>query len=101
MKPRMKLNDEYRGTGRTTEAMRSAPRGSIYVWLHGNTKYPRDIADSLDRNDLIIVGIDWLDQRRYQGMELRGLIVDHAVDITPERYEKICDARAFLRKNQS
>lgn len=82
---RATLRDESgrtRGTGRTTRQMREAPRGAVYVWINGQTHYPRALAASLARRDLEIVRPEWLEQAFGRAVPI---VIDHAVRLTPEQ----------------
>ena len=68
---------EFRQTGRTTEQMLSAPPNSVFVWVHGDLLYPKQIARKLGRLDLKIVGPQWL-ERGWIGVRIPGLVIDHA-----------------------
>jgi len=72
---------EERGTGRTMQALRTAPRGAIYVWVNDHFTYPRELAKRLGRDDLRIVSPDFFLQQ-YRGTD-RPVWVDHAVRLTP------------------
>lgn len=87
-----------RGSGRTTEAMRSAPKNSVYVWLNGNLWYPKALAQLLGREDLIIVGPSWLTDRRWLGITFPEITLDHATYLTSEQWEAYFYARTRVRK---
>lgn len=72
-----------RRTGRTTAAMLAAPRGAIYVWCNGHLGYPRDLAKKLGRDDLQIVGPDYVIQYRFAGLKV-PVATDHALRIHPD-----------------
>lgn len=74
--------DTDRGTGRTTQAMLTAPRDAVYVSCCSNaTDYDRQLARKIGREDLRIVEPSWLDHGWY-GKVLTGIVVDHAADLT-------------------
>lgn len=73
-----------RGTGRTTAQMASAPHGAVFVWVGHDTHYPQHLAHKIGREDLKIVGPDWL-TRGWIGMELTGLVIDHDARLTPSQ----------------
>jgi general stress protein YciG len=86
-----------RGHGTTTSQMRSAPVGAVFVWLHDNLAYPRDIAKKLSREDLLIVSPSWLTEGKWRGLELTGVILDHAVAVTDSIHNALQRARAQVR----
>ena len=49
------MNESLRQTGRTTEQMKTAPKGAIYVWCNNRLHYPHALAHHLGRSDLIII----------------------------------------------
>lgn len=68
-----------RGSGRTTAQMRGAPYGAIYVVPGGSgISYFRALATFLERQDLSIVGKDWLMAER-RGPGLRPVVIDHYI----------------------
>lgn len=77
-----------RQSGRTTEQMRSAPRGSMFVWCNDRLDYPRGLADSLGRKDLMIVAPIWLSERTIRSLDRRAtpaIVIDHATPSSPAR----------------
>lgn len=74
-----------RQRGTTTQQMRHAKPGSIFVWCNHALDYPRELARYLDRDDLRVVGPDWL----LVADNLRGMRVpieiDHAGLLTLKR----------------
>jgi len=65
--------------GETSRQMAAAPRGAVYVWCNHHLDYPVDLAMQLGRGDLRVVPPSWLEEGRWRGLELTGLVVDHAV----------------------
>lgn len=74
-----------RGTGTTTQQMTAAPKGSVFIWMSRHIGYPEELARKIGRGDLQIVPPSWLEEGRWQGVELTGLTVDHAVRFTIEQ----------------
>lgn len=68
-----------RGSGRTWRAMREAPQGAVYVWCSHVLGYAKFSAEQLNRQDLEIVGPEWLAHKRYVGRRLTGVVFDHAL----------------------
>lgn len=76
-----------RGTGRTTEQMEAAPKGAVFVWVNSYLSYPKHLAVSLGRQDLLIVPPLWLEEPGiYLGRNPPGLVLDHAADLTTEQW---------------
>jgi hypothetical protein len=72
-----------RQTGRTTEDMKGAPHGAIYVWHNRKLRYPRLLANKLNRLDLKIMCPCEAD-RKCRGTIL-PVVLDHAaVDVVSE-----------------
>lgn len=66
-----------RGTGITTQQLREAPEGAVFVWCNHHISYPRDLAAKLGRRDLRIEPSSFFEGDRWRG--LRGpVVVDHA-----------------------
>lgn len=70
-----------RGTGKTTEQMKEAPEGAVFIWCNDNLWYPRDLAKRLQREDLRIKGISALDRFELYGLRV-PIIVDHAAELS-------------------
>lgn len=71
------MMEKNRGTGRTTYQMTHAPEGSVFVWIAVDLSYPKRLAKDIKREDLQIVGPQWL-ENGWRGRELKGLVIDHA-----------------------
>ena len=86
-----------RGTGETTRQMQAAPRNAVFIWCAGHTGYPQMLARKIGREDLKIVTPDWLTSDKWRGLELTGLIVDHAANIRGELYPAYLEAKTRVR----
>lgn len=62
--------------GRTARQMADAPHGAVFVWHQAGDRYPRGLARALGRDDLQIVGADWVQARNLRGCRVH-LVVDH------------------------
>jgi hypothetical protein len=71
-----------RQSGRTTDQILNAPHGALFVWCNSTRAYPRDLARTLGRTDLSIVGPQWLNSDQWQGCRFSGIVVDHAAHLT-------------------
>lgn len=67
-----------RGTGRTTEQLRQAATGAVFVWCNGHLGYPRRLAAALSRQDLCIRGPDFFSEMGWLGSRPGMVVVDHA-----------------------
>ncbi len=88
------MTETERGSGRTTQQMKQAPRGAIFVWVNGWLRYPAELASALDRSDLKIYGPSILEHgaERLRGLELSGIVIDHDAKLTSEQwsgYERV------------
>lgn len=81
---------EERQTGRTTEQIKNAPKGSYYVTRDfKHTNYITELCISLSRTDIKIVSNRWLDAM-FRGTEHTAtVIIDHAVELTPQQSENL------------
>jgi len=89
--------DYERGTGRTTEQMKAAPRGAVYVSPHPfATDYVRKLAAKILREDLRIVEPSWLDHG-WHGKILEGIVVDHACHLDDHHRQLLLNAETRIR----
>lgn len=81
------LERKDRGTGRTTKQILAAPQGAVFVWTNAYLSYPKHLAFSLGRQDLLIVPPLWLEHPGgYIGRKLTGLVLDHAAGLTTAQW---------------
>ena len=73
------MKQEIRGDGFTKRQMLGAPTGAIYVWCNGALNYPSSLARFLHRTDLKIVSPQWVLDCNWRGMEVSGVVLDHAI----------------------
>lgn len=77
-----------RGGGKTLRQMVSAPKGAYFVWCNDSAVwYAKDLAQYLGRDDLIIVGLSYLQDKNFRGRGPVTIVVDHAARITQDQYE--------------
>lgn len=83
------MTEHGRGSGRTAEQMRKAPKKAIFIWCNKHLNYPKLLARHLGREDLQIQGLSILDDsaRRLHGLEPTGVVVDHAARLTDDQFE--------------
>ena len=71
-----------RQTRLTASQMIAAPERAVYVWPNGDLRYPKRLAEKHSRTDLILVAPSWLSHQRFRGLNLSGIVVDHACRLT-------------------
>jgi hypothetical protein len=86
-----------RGDGQTTRQMQASPQDAVFVWCNDILDYPRRLARKVGRTDLQIVGPNWLDDEKWRGLELTGLIIDHATIMGEKRRVARDEARWRVR----
>lgn len=91
-----------RQSGRTTRAMQELPKGAVFVWVNQHLDYPKQLARKLGRDDLQIVSPQWLVDRRWTGLDLTGLNLDHAARevMTDEQCRAYQEAMTRVRSAQ-
>jgi hypothetical protein len=93
-----RADNEERGTGRTTTAMRCAKQGAVYVWWCNELCTPRRLAAHARREDLLIVGPSWLRDRRWEGLTFPEITLDHATRLTDPEWKAYWGARTRVRE---
>jgi len=88
-----------RGSGATTRQMQKSPKFSVYVWCNRSLYYPISLAKAIGREDLKIVSPSWLDDRRWLGIKLYGLVIDHAAKMTSKQYDSYYLALTRIERN--
>ena len=77
--------------------MQGAPNGAHYVWVNNSLSYPKALAAKLGRDDLIIVSPNFFRSDRWLGIEIKGIVLDHATDLGSsgdglwENYRRACE----------
>jgi hypothetical protein len=79
----------YRQTGVTTQQMKDAPFGSVYVWCNGVMNYPRKLSQDLGRKDLQIKPLSWLTPQNLYGRTFATVVIDHAARLDSEGLEAL------------
>lgn len=87
-----------RGEGTTTRQMKEAPKGAVFVWCTGHIDYPILLARKIGREDLQIKTPTWLEDR-WRGLELTGVVVDHAARLTDRQWDGFHGAQTRVRSN--
>ena len=57
--------------------MKDAPKGALFVWCNGHLEYPKALARHLGREDLYIISPGQLENPKFRGRELSGIVLDH------------------------
>jgi hypothetical protein len=78
-----------RQTGRTTQQMNDAPLGAVFVWCNSHLSYPQAMAKTLERDDLVVRPLSWLERRNVMGRTFPGVVVDHAAHCDAEAHEAL------------
>lgn len=89
--------ETYRGTGRTTRAMKALPFAAVYVWCSEYIADGEQIAKAAGRDDLIVVAPSWLRDGCWRGQVLNGLGKDHACQFTDAEWSAYLDAKSRIR----
>jgi hypothetical protein len=88
--------DKDRGSGRTTSQMKLAPENSVFIWNNEILDYPRELAASIGRFDLKILGLQCLDDIRiFSGKIYPKIIVDHASCLSDRQFYALCTVRSM------
>lgn len=90
-----------RGTGITTRQIQNAPQGAIYIWVSSDIYYPKHLARHLGREDLEIVGKNWLYGVKWHGREFTGVVVDHATRVGPKGHHALDIIRARMKRKST
>lgn len=69
---------EGRRTGLTTEQIKAAPHGAVFVWCNRHLDYPRRLARQLGRADLRIESPAFFDRGAWQGLNVDCVLDHHA-----------------------
>lgn len=83
--------------GETTKIIKSLRNGGIFVWCDKVLAYPKHLAASIGRADVKVVGPEWLEERRYRGLELSDIVVDHSARLTDTQWNEYLHAKACVR----
>ena len=87
-----------RGNGETTRQMEAAPKGAVFVWCNAKTDYAVLLARKIGREDLQIQTPEWFEDR-WRGIELTGVVVDHAARLNDRQWYGYQGALTRVRSN--
>lgn len=76
--------------GHTASAIEHAPKNSIYVWGTMDTYYPRQLATYLNREDLTIVGPEFMTRTVLGGLRC-NVVIDHAAKLSDTQVQALYD----------
>lgn len=84
--------------GRSTKQILEAKQNAVYVCrTSSDCSYLKELARELNRTDIKIVSVFWLTERKYMGLELTEIILDHSLKLNSEEYLYFTEARAYVR----
>jgi len=92
------IKQGFRGDGTTSKQMKAAAKDAVFIWLNADLSYPTHLARQLHREDLKIVSPYWLKDRRFVGLNLSEIILDHAYIPDIHTYKCFKEAIARIRK---
>ena len=78
-----------RGSGSTTNQIKNAPIGAVFVWVNGDLTYPRRLAESLGRADIRMFSPRTVGNGALRGLRVPAVIVDHAADLTERQWSEV------------
>ncbi len=76
-----------RGSGQTSEQMKSAPRDAVFVWCNESLRYPKQLARHLGREDLKIARPVYDEVFMIAAGTKRDVVIDHEADRTANKSE--------------
>lgn len=89
-----------RQTGRTTQQLKNAPQGAIFVWCNSHTYYPQNLARELGRSDIKIKPFSWLEERNVRGLRGAHVVIDHATwEVNRRMSDTTWHALGILRRD--
>lgn len=83
-----------RNTGKTTQQMRDAPEGAVFVWVSDDLGYAHHLSRYLGRADLKITCPNDLHRVR---PPLSGIVVDHAANLSGQQWAIIETLKTYVR----
>ncbi len=79
-----------RGCGKTLRQMVASPKGAYFICCNDQAVwYTKDLARYLGRDDLIIVGLSYLQDKNFRGRGPVTIVVDHAADMSKVDYFEV------------
>ncbi len=80
------MKTDNQQTGKTSQQMKHAAKGAVYIWPNSFMDYPKDLAKFLGRTDLDIT-FPSVFLNKYRGKKISGVVVDHATQLSQEQRE--------------
>lgn len=87
-----------RRSGETTRQMQGSPNCAVFVWCNARLDYPSALARHIGREDLQIKAPSWF-ENRWRGLELTGVVVDHAARLSDRQWDGYQGALSRVRSN--
>lgn len=85
------MTDDQRGSGRTKAQLRALPIGGVFIVQSNDAVvYTNGIANYINRSDIQVVPISWIDHYRWQGMKMSGIDLDHHCSLTERQMDIYC-----------
>lgn len=93
------LEDKLRGTGRTTNLIKNAPKDSIFVVATNflKTRFQK-IADSLDRADVKVLSSSQVAEYLRGREGFSDIVFDHYLDIDYNKWQELYSLRGVVRQ---
>ena len=89
----------FEQTGRSTKQILEAKQDAVYVCrTASHCSYLKQLTRQLNRSDIHVVTVYWLTEKRYMGLELSEIILDHSVKLNAEEYEYLLAALPYLNR---
>lgn len=92
------MEDSLRWTGKTSKQMLESPEGAFFIWCNSHLDYPKRLAEKLGRTDLNIVSPRWIDDMKWMGLNISGVVVDHYYCPTFRQLEMIDAIKLRIKK---
>jgi hypothetical protein len=92
------MNLPERSPGHTTKQMQDAPQRAVFVSCNPNrVRYDTNLATFLGRNDLTVVDTYWLTGRKWAGLDLTAIVIDHKARLNPRERNLLTAAMTRVR----
>lgn len=91
------MKQEYIGDGTTTKQLKEAKQNAYFICSSDAcADYTKRLAINLNRPDINIVTPSWIIDRRFRGLEISDIILDHYYVPTRLAYEILKEAEARI-----
>jgi hypothetical protein len=94
--------DNDRGTGRTSQQLKFAPQGAIFIWCNDRLDYPKCLIGRhwINRPDIKIVAPSWLDDG-WRGQRFTGIVIDHAAQLSSRHQALLREAQTRVQRGNN